>query len=321
MDLLILLIFLIVLVFIEVLYFKVAAYFNIVDKPNHRSSHTTITVRGGGIIFALALILYPIYFGVNYEFFLIGLAMVALISFIDDINPVSNKLRILIHLAASSLLFYQLHLYHLPIYWVFIALVFVIGSINAINFMDGINGITGIYALITLCSLLFINLYKVEFIDSSFLITSILSVIVFNFFNFRTRALCFAGDVGSVSIAFVLLFFILQLVITTSNLGYLLFLLLYGLDTSTTIIFRVIRKEKIFEAHRTHFYQYCANELNIQHRIVAISYGTVQLLINSFLIFILPNSALIYLLTLVTSLLIFVIIRFYTEGSKRLLKN
>jgi len=200
------------------------------------------------------------FFQFEYEHFILGLIAIAFISFMDDIRPVSNKLRILIHLGAVSLMFFQLGLFNLPFYWIILALIFVIGSINAINFMDGINGITGSYALITLCSLLYINVFITSFTISSFLITSIISLLVFNFFNFRKKAKCFAGDVGSMSIAFIMLFFILQLILKSENFNYLLLILLYGLDAVSTIFFRLWRKENIFDAHRSHFYQYLANE-------------------------------------------------------------
>lgn len=319
MNLLLLFIITILLFLLEYLYFKLADRFNIIDQPNHRSSHTVVTLRGGGIIFAISLLLYPCYFGFQYKYFLTGLALISFISFMDDIKPVSSKLRILFHLGAVALMFCQLGLFDLPVYWIFLALFLVIGSLNAINFMDGINGITGSYALVTLCALLYINIYIAEFITSSLLITSIISVIVFNFFNFRIKAKCFAGDVGSVSIAFIILFFLLQLIIKTENFSYLLLLLLYGLDTVTTIGFRLIRKERVFEPHRSHFYQHWANEKKVPHLIVASIYALVQLIIDSLVIFFTSQSVFILCLSLFSSAIIFVIIRFSVEGSVKLL--
>lgn len=310
----------IILSFIELFYFKIADHYSIIDKPNHRSSHSIITIRGGGIIFPISLLLYPTYFGFEYKYFLLGLAVISFISLMDDIKPVSNKLRIVFHLISVALMFCQLNLFELPYYWIILSLIFVIGSINAINFMDGINGITGSYALITLCTLLYINIYVIEFISSNILAVSIISVLVFNFFNFRKRAKCFAGDVGSVSIAFIVLFFLLSLIIKTENFNYLLLLLLYGLDTATTIFFRIIRRENIFDAHRSHFYQYWANERKISHLMISSIYAVIQLLINSIIIFFIPYSFLSLCIVLVLSTVLFVGIRFVIEGSSRLLK-
>lgn len=319
MDITLLIIIAVLLFLLELTYFKIADRFNIIDQPNHRSSHTEVTLRGGGIIFSVALLLYPIYFGFGYIYFLLGLAAIAVISFMDDIKPVSNKLRITIHLISVALMFYQLSLFSLPLYWIVLALFLVIGSINAINFMDGINGITGAYALITLCSLLYINSFVTGFADSSLIITSIISVVVFNFFNFRKKAKCFAGDVGSVSIAFIILFFMLRLIIKTENFNYLLLLLVYGMDAVTTIFFRLIRKERIFDAHRSHFYQYWANERRVPHLLISSVYALIQLAGNVIIIFFIPPSIFILCLSLFFSTLIFVVIRFSVEGSAKLL--
>ena len=313
---------LVILLFVlELLYFKVAIKFNIVDKPNQRSSHTGLTIRGGGIIFPLGILLYELYSGFAYPFFFIGLVIISTISFIDDIKPASNKLRLFFHLAAVALIFYQLNLFGMPIYWCLIAFVFIIGSINAINFMDGINGITGLYGLCTLSSLLYINAEVVHFIESDLIVVSIFSIVVFLFFNFRIKAKCFAGDVGSVSLAFIILFLLLELIIKTKDLSYLMLLLLYGLDTGTTILFRMIRKENIFEAHRSHFYQYWANERKISHLIVAAIYAVVQLIINSLLILIQPLSPLNIVNILMMSTVLFVLIRFYIQGRSELVKR
>ncbi|WDF54010.1 MraY family glycosyltransferase [Mucilaginibacter sp. KACC 22063] len=312
---------LVVLAILELIYFKIADHFNIIDKPNHRSSHSSITIRGGGIIFALSLLLlYPCFHGLQHVYFLVGLFLISAISFIDDINPVSNRLRIIVHLIAVAAMFYQLDLYHLPVYLIMAALIFVIGTINAINFMDGINGITGIYGLVALSTLYYINT-KVGFIEPQIIALSILSVLVFGYFNFRKKAKCFAGDVGSVSLAFIILFLILKLIVATQDLKYILILLVYGLDTFTTIVFRLIRKENIFEAHRSHFYQYWANEKKKPHILVAALYGLSQLIINIALIYLNVQSIFTLVLILIGCILAFILIRLLTEGYKHLLGN
>jgi UDP-GlcNAc:undecaprenyl-phosphate GlcNAc-1-phosphate transferase len=318
MNKLILLIFFFLLFALELIYFKIADKYNIIDHPNHRSSHTKVTIRGGGIIFSIALLLGSLYFGWQYGYFLSGLFLISLISFLDDIKPTSNRLRIIFHLIGVALLFYQLGIYDLPYYWIIGGLVFVIGTINAVNFMDGINGIIGGFGLITLLTLYYINTYINVFTEERYLVISILSLIVFNFFNFRIKAKCFAGDVGSVSLAFIILFFLLQLIIKTSNLNYLLILLVYGLDTVTTIIFRTLRKENIFKAHRSHFYQFWANEKKIPHLAVAMSYIVVQGLIDFMLVKFKPASIVNLILSVVITAIIFILMRIYFEGSNKL---
>lgn len=318
MSLYLVVIFSSLLVVLELVYFKIADKFNIIDKPNHRSSHTKVTIRGGGVIFTLSLILGSAYLGLQYSYFLIGLVLISLVSFADDINPTSSQIRISVHLISVALMFYQLGMYSQPILLILLGLFFVIGSINAINFMDGINGITGTYGLVALFSLFYINRYVVAFTVENYLIFPIIALLVFNFFNFRKKAKCFAGDVGSVSIAFIILFFLLQLIIKTNNVGYILLLLMYGLDAAITLMLRVYRKEKVFEAHRSHFYQILVNEKGMSHLVVASLYGVLQIAINAILIVILPLSAFGWILMLVAGVIIYIAARIGLEGTNAL---
>jgi len=308
-------------VIVELLYFRLADHFQIIDQPNERSSHTEITIRGGGIIFPIALLLFPLYFGTANIWFLTGLLQISAISFADDIKHVNNKLRLFIHLAAVGFLFYQLSVFELQWYLILFAFFFTIGTINAINFMDGINGITGGYGFITLLSLLAINYYVIEFTDRNLLITALIAVGVFNIFNFRKKAKCFAGDVGSVSLGFIIVFFILSLILKTENILYILLLLVYGMDVVSTIIFRLVRRENVLEPHRSHFYQYLFNERKIPQIIVSLLYIALQLLINILLICIGLNSVWIMVIILGVSGIVFVKIRFMLEGTVKLLGN
>ena len=309
----------ILLLIIELLYFRVADHYKIIDQPNSRSSHTKVTIRGGGIIFPIALLLFPLYFGTANIWFLTGLFLISAISFADDIRHVNNKLRLIIHLAAVGLLFYQLNLFGLSWYLILFAFFFTIGTINAVNFMDGINGITGGYGLITLITLLAINNYGVEFTDSNLLMTAVIAVAVFNLFNFRKKAKCFAGDVGSVSLGFILVYFILSLILKTENFTYILLLLVYGLDVVTTIIFRLIRKENVLEPHRSHFYQYLFNDRRVSQIIVSLLYIALQLVINILLIYSGIDSIWIMVTILILSGIVFVKMRFVLEGTEKLL--
>jgi UDP-GlcNAc:undecaprenyl-phosphate GlcNAc-1-phosphate transferase len=309
----------ILLLLLELVYFRIADRFQIIDQPNNRSSHTEITIRGGGIIFPIALLLFPLYFGLAEVWFLIGLFLISLISFTDDIKHVNNKLRLTIHLAAVGLLFYQMGIFDLSWYLILFAFFFTIGTINAINFMDGINGITGGYGLITLASLYFINQWFVSFTDPNLLITAIIAVVVFNVFNFRKKARCFAGDVGSVSLGFIIVYFILSLILKTENFNYILLLLVYGLDVVSTTIFRMIRKENVMEPHRSHFYQYLYNDRKIPQVIIAIIYMFMQLLVNILLVYTHIESIWIMLAVLFVSGIVFVKMRFMFEGTERLL--
>ncbi|HAY3535591.1 MULTISPECIES: MraY family glycosyltransferase [Elizabethkingia] len=276
--------FIIIALFVlELLYFKIADKFNIIDKPNERSSHTQITLRGGGIIFYFGALLFFIVSGFQYPYFILGLTLMALISFLDDIFTLSNKIRLLIHLVSVILMFMQIGLFSYAWFIPLIALVLTIGIINAYNFMDGINGITACYSLVVLILLAIVN-QRINFIDKNLIYYSIIATLVFGFFNFRQRAKCFAGDVGSVSIAFIIVFLLGQLIMKTGNIIYLLFLTVYGLDAIWTIIRRLIKRENIFKAHRSHLYQYLANENKTDKLIVSAIYGLIQLFIGGIVI-------------------------------------
>ncbi|MDR2283083.1 MAG: glycosyltransferase family 4 protein [Sphingobacterium sp.] len=269
----------VVLFVLELVYFKIADRFNIIDKPNERSSHTAITLRGGGVIFYIGALAFFILSGFQYPWFFLGLTMMTVVSFADDVMTLSNKVRLLVHFVSVLLMAYQLDLFAMPWYFLLASFVVVVGVVNAYNFMDGINGITACYSLAVGGLLWWVN-QSIGFINSDLLIYTLLAVLVFTFFNFRTRAKCFAGDVGSVAIAFILLFALVALIIKTQNLIYILFLCVYGIDTVWTIIKRMFKRENIFKAHRSHLYQYLGNEAGVNKLLVSFLYGAAQFLIG-----------------------------------------
>lgn len=262
----------------ELLYFKVADKCNIIDKPNERSSHTRITLRGGGIIFYFGALAYFLTNHFEYPWFMLALTLVTFISFVDDVHSTRQVTRLVFHFSAMALMFWQWGLFGLPWWWIVVALVVCTGIINAYNFMDGINGITGGYSLVILVALAYINAQVVPFVEQDLIYTVILSVLVFCFFNFRKKAKCFAGDVGSVSIAFVLLFLIGRLVMVTEDLSWIVLLVVYGVDSVLTIVHRLMLHENIGLPHRKHLYQLMANELKIPHVAVSLVYMAVQAL-------------------------------------------
>lgn len=181
---------------------------------------------------------------------------------------------------------------HWNMWWiVLIALVVCVGASNVINFMDGVNGITGGYSLVVLLPLILLNM-SLRFVEPSFLIVAIIGVFVFCLFNFRPKgkAKCFAGDVGSISIAFIMLFAIGRLVVQTQDVTYLIFLLVYGVDGCLTICHRILLHENLGEAHRKHAYQLMANELKIGHVKVSLIYMSLQLAVSLGFIYLCPNS-------------------------------
>lgn len=284
----------VMLVLLELAFFLIADRFNIIDKPNLRSSHFSIVIRGGGIVFLIGAWLFWILFGFQYSWFMLGLTLVGMISFIDDIKSLPDSIRLIIQFLAMGFMFYQLGILNLNDWWIVIlALIICVGIINAYNFMDGINGITGGYSIVVILPLIYLN-QKLNFVSMPYLYVVGISLMVFCFFNFRTKAKCFAGDVGSISIAFILLFALGELIIKTKDITYIVFLAMYGEDTILTICHRIQLHENLGEAHRKHAFQLMANELKIPHVVVSSIYMMLQLIISSGLIF-LPINHYIYL--------------------------
>ncbi len=287
----------IILFVLEVLYLKIAIAKGIIDNPNHRSAHITPTIRGGGIIYVPALLLFLFFYSdnsLNYLPLIISVFIVAIISFIDDINPLSTKIRITMHCIAFTIIFYQFGFFNafsiLSGVFLILTYAFSLGYLNIYNFMDGINGITFLNALATFGGLWGINKYVVEFENSNLLMVYILATLVFGFFNFRLKPKCFLGDVGSIAIGFSIIYFVIKLFVVTQN--YVTFLLLgvYLLDGGWTIVERILRKENVFKAHRRHLYQQFANELKIPHLKISTGYFVVQLLCNGFVYYMLLNN-------------------------------
>ena len=284
-----------ILLFIaELVYFHIADKCSIIDKPNGRSSHSTVVLRGGGIVFLIGIWVWSLFFEFQYPWFLVGLTLVAGVSFVDDIHSLPDSVRLVIQFAAAAMAFYQLGILHWSMWWIILlALVVYVGATNVINFMDGINGITAGYSLVVLIPLALVNLTGV-FVAQSLIVSTILASLVFCVFNFRPKgkAKCFAGDVGSIGIAFIMLFLLGHLIIRTGDITWLIFLLVYGVDGCLTIAHRIMLHENLGEAHRKHAYQIMANELKIGHVKVALLYMVIQLIISLGFIYSCPNTML-----------------------------
>lgn len=301
---------LVLLLAAELIYFKIADKCNIIDKPNERSSHSSVVLRGGGIIFLIGVWIWSAFYGFQYPWFLAAVTLAAGISFVDDVHSLPDSVRLIVQFTAMGLMFQQLDILHLNMWWVvLLALIVCVGASNVINFMDGINGITAGYSLAVLAPLMIMN-HKVGFMEESFLMVVILSVLVFSIFNFRERgkAKCFAGDVGSVGIAFILLFAIGKLVMKTGDVTWLLFLLVYGVDGCLTICHRILLHEDLGEAHRKHVFQLMANELKMSHVVVSLIYMALQLAVSLGMIYLVPDTAVAHWLYLGGALVVLAVV-------------
>ena len=293
----------------ELVYFRIADKCNIIDKPNQRSSHSTIVLRGGGIIFMIGAWVWSAFFGFDYPWFLAGLTLVAGVSFVDDIHSLPDSVRLVAQFAAAAMAFYQLDILHWEMWWiVLVALIVYVGATNVINFMDGINGITAGYSLAVLFPLAALNTDD-KFVEQSLIFTTIIAAIVFCIFNFRPKgkAKCFAGDVGSIGIAFIMLFLLGNVIIKTEDITWLIFLLVYGVDGCLTIIHRIMLHENLGEAHRKHAYQIMANELKIGHVKVTLIYMAMQLMVSLGFIYLCPDNALCHWMYFVGALVVLAI--------------
>lgn len=288
----------------ELVYFRIADKFNIIDKPNERSSHSTIVLRGGGIIFLIGAWVWSAFFGFDYPWFLAGLTLVAGVSFVDDIRSLPDSVRLVAQFAAAAMAFYQLGILHWSMWWiVLVALIVYVGATNVINFMDGINGITAGYSLAVLLPLMAVNMDG-GYVEQSLIISTVLASLVFCVFNFRPKgkAKCFAGDVGSIGIAFIMLFLLGNVIIKTEDITWLIFLLVYGVDGCLTIVHRIMLHENLGEAHRKHAYQLMANELKIGHVKVTSLYMVMQLAVSLGFIYLCPDTVLCHWMYLIGAL-------------------
>lgn len=271
---------------IEFLYLRITKMFNITDKPNERSSHIIVTPTGGGIIYWFTALIFLISSFSDFSvYFFLAVTLISTISFIDDLKEVRQSVRLAFHLIAMSLVFYQLGFFANALWWIILlSYIFCIGVINAYNFMDGINGITGLYSVVVLLSLQYVNIYHYNFVSPDFIWYPCIASIVFLFFNFRKRAKCFAGDVGSISIAFWVVILLFLLIIHTDNYVWVGFLAVYGVDSVLTILHRIYLKQNILKPHRLHFYQVLVNDNNMSHLTVSVIYFFVQLICSILII-------------------------------------
>ena len=306
----------VVLLVSELLYFRIADHFNIIDRPNQRSSHTTIVLRGGGIVFLAGVWVWSIFFGFHYPVMLVAVTLAAGVSFADDVRSLPDSVRLAVQFIAMGLMILQLFMasggsviagspWFVKLLFVAVAMIVYVGATNIYNFMDGINGITAGYSISVLLPLIAVNM-RTPYIDESFLVVMVLAVVVFSIFNFRPKgkAKCFAGDVGSISMAFVLLFAIGMIIMRTGDVTWLILLLVYGVDGCLTIVHRIMLHENLGEAHRKHAYQLMANELKMGHVKVSLIYTVIQLMVSAGFVFLIPETSAAHWIYLAGALLV-----------------
>ena len=266
----------VVLLAFEYAYYLLAKRLRIVDRPHRQSSHRGVVVRGGGIVFYIAFLLWSLMHSFSWYGGLLGLTILVIVSFIDDIHEVSPKIRLICQFVAIILMFYHSGLIRTNPHVILILSIACVGTVNIFNFMDGINGMTGGYSLVVALALLYVDRNLIHFCDSSLLVFMILSLVVFNLFNFRRQAKCFAGDVGALAIGFILVYLVLRLCLRGQSMSWIVMLSVYLVDGGMTILHRILLRENLINPHKKHAYQIMTNELKMPHLVVSGIYMALQ---------------------------------------------
>ncbi|WP_423998810.1 UDP-GlcNAc--UDP-phosphate GlcNAc-1-phosphate transferase [Maribacter sp. IgM3_T14_3] len=296
------------------LYIKAAQKFGIEDVPNHRSSHSLKTIRGGGILFVISLFIYFFTQSLPLPYLFSAIFLVAVVSFVDDLKTLGTLSRLGAQIIAVVLVFYQLNLFENSIFLIFPLIIFCLGIINIYNFMDGINGITGFYSLVVLLSVLVLN-RSFNGIDYQILVFGILGIVVFGFFNFRKKAIFFAGDIGSISIGVFITFLLLLFSFKLNSPVPFMFIAVYLVDGGVTIISRLLKKENILKPHKSHLYQNFVHVKSVNHVTIAGGYAIVQAIVNSIVLLVIHKSLQTQLLATIPLVLILILSHVYLNRS------
>lgn len=263
----------------------------ILDRPNERSNHTLPIPRGGGVAFIAVILLFWLDLGnfSGYAYLLtpviLGGLLLAAISFLDDKHGLPVLVRVGVQLAAIALGLYTLYFYGeetrifpntipLAVEIIFVAVAW-LWFINLYNFMDGIDGITSVETIAICSGLIFITFnISVEESTEFFRLTDSLSAVTlgamlgFLWWNWHPAKI-FSGDVGSVPLGFLLGFLLIQLAQSGHLVEALILPLYYLVDSTYTLLKRLLQGKKIWEAHSEHFYQQAVRQRGKTHSQVA----------------------------------------------------
>lgn len=273
---------LLIIIFAELYYIRRARIHNWTSERNSRTDGHPVAVIGGGFIFYLAIILWSLGIGWLYEptqamsDLIVGITMLAACSFADDLLQLKVWIRLVVQFIAIIFLCFQFSIFGLSPWIWGIYMVSAVGFVNAYNFMDGINGITGLYSIVVLSALLWVNMNVIHFMSGTFILFALLAAGVFTFFNCRKRAIIFAGDVGSISMGYIITAILSFLIITTGDITAVVFIIVYATDTLLTIIRRIFERENIFMPHHKHAYQLLNRIFGCNQIAISASYASIQ---------------------------------------------
>ncbi len=320
---------LIISFFISVLTIKfsliIIAKTNTIDTPNERSNHFDPTPKGAGIGIILSLlIVYYIFLPINDLIFTSSILSLCLMSFINDNINISIIFRLFIHILLSLfvLMFWQ-PLLNLSLLndiipnWLgtILIILFIIWMTNLYNFMDGIDGISCVQCIIIgigVGSCLFYSegINKIENLLSGFLVGSSIAFLIWNWHPARV----FLGDAGSIPIGFINA--ILALLLFKNGFWYVALILnnYYLADSSITLIKRIMKKEKPWQAHKSHFYQKAIKNGNTHSNVCFfIAIHGILLIVLSLFATIYPNNFNILFSILISSLSTFYLLYYLNK--------
>ena len=276
----------------------------LMDVPNHRSSHKTPTPRGGGLSFVLCfLMLIPILYASRLIPQTLALALIvcggaiALLGFLDDKYQISAKKRLLGHISISALALYfsggvpTLNIFSLELssglFLSIVAIFYLVWLLNLYNFMDGIDGIAGLEAISVCIGAVVIYCFD-GYYNSIFLpLALVFPVVGFLFWNLPSAKI-FMGDVGSSFLGFVLGVMSIHAASLDNRLfwGWIILLAVFIVDATVTLLYRAVTRQPLMQAHCNHAYQYASRKFK-SHALVSCS----VLMINIF--WLLPWAVLI----------------------------
>ena len=264
------------IIFVYVIAFFALQKWQWLDMPNTRSSHQSVTLRGLGIAFLPIVVLaWMLQYLTGWQ--CIGILFAGFTGLAADFEWMPPLHRLLLYVIASILFLSGSSWFGYQGWWLFFILSGLLIWINLFNFMDGINGMMAISTLVSLITFLMLPELN-EYVD--FILMMIALITSYAFFNLRKTALAFAGDVGSVVLSICLALPMLLAISKSGKWWYLMFFGLYITDAGFTLLKRLFKGYNVLKPHRTHLYEYLANEAGMPHLKISIAYGAVQLGIN-----------------------------------------
>ncbi|MDR3448384.1 MAG: glycosyltransferase family 4 protein [Alphaproteobacteria bacterium] len=271
---------------------KILARRALLDIPNERSSHQVPVPRGGGwavvmiLLPALAWAAFSVEDGLRYGGLLLGIVLLAAISWADDRYGVPARSRLSLHILAACLgvlaFSPQETLFGGAVpFWLDRTLMIVGWAwfINLYNFMDGIDGITGTETICIATGLCLVM--GLAGIDDPFVSFATLALtgtcLGFLAYNWHPAKI-FLGDIGSVPLGYITGFCLLTLAVDGHLAAAAILPLYYLADSGITITRRALKREKIWEAHRQHFYQHAARGMGHARTVLWIAAANAGLI-------------------------------------------